>query len=187
MAPLLIAALWTAEVPLSEKVVEYARSRLGEQVGDGECTALAAAALRHAGARLRRGSPTPWGEEVDSLRDARPGDILQFENAVFVRHRVLENGGILTTTMTFDHHTAIIAGVRKRGPRPILVILHQNVHTADSDDVDGKVVQQATLNLAEKRSGSIRVFRPTPMDDENGGDPRAPGRDTRAPGRGVPQ
>jgi hypothetical protein len=161
MAPLLIALLWIGEVPLSDKIVEYARAKVGQQVGDGECTALAAAALRHAGAGLRRRGEGSWGEEIPSLKDAKPGDILQFENVVLVRHRALDNGGLLTTTMSFPHHTAIIASVRKRGSKPILVIIHQNVGVDGSDEPQRKLVQQDTINLAEKRSGSIRVFRPT--------------------------
>jgi hypothetical protein len=161
MVPILVAFLWAGEASMPDKIVEFARSKVGQQVGDGECTALAAAALRHAGARLRRPAGGSWGEEVASLRDVRPGDILQFENAVFVQQRLLDNGGLLTTTASYAHHTAIVASVRKRGPRPILVILHQNVSVSGSDDADRRVVQQATINLAQKRSGSIRAFRPS--------------------------
>jgi hypothetical protein len=160
MVPILVAFLWAGEASMPDKIVEFARSKVGQQVGDGECTALAAAALRHAGARLHRPAGGSWGEEVASLRDVRPGDVLQFENAVFVQQRLLENGGLLTTTASYGHHTAIVASVRKRGPRPILVILHQNVSVSGSDD-DRRVVQQATINLAQKRGGSIRAFRPS--------------------------
>lgn len=162
-----LVALWlTGEAPAPEKVVAFARSKLGQKVGDGECTALAAEALRHAGIRPRRFRGGSWGEEVAALRDVRPGDILQFEDAVFVRHLALDNGGILTTTTTYPHHTAIVAAVRRRGPRPILVILHQNVSAPGEDDAGRKVVRQDTLNFAEKRRGSIRAYRPVAEEPE---------------------
>lgn len=186
MLPLLVTLFVSAEVSLPEKVVAFAESKLGQRVGDGQCTSLAVEALRHAGVRPPRGRGASWGEEVEALRDVKPGDILQFENAVFVRRRALENGGLLTSTQTFPHHTAIVARVRKRGPRPILVILHQNVGGADADDADRKVVQQATLNFAEKRGGTIKVYRPSgepaeeprpgPSRGERGSDP-SPSRD----------
>lgn len=157
---LLVAVAAAGDISLPEKVVAFAESRIGQKVGDGECTALAVEALRHAGIRPPRGRGGSWGEEVEALRDVKPGDILQFEDAVFVRHRALENGGLVTSTLTFPHHTAIVARVRRRGPRPILVILHQNVGGAGVDDADRKVVQQATLNFAEKRGGTIRIYRP---------------------------
>ncbi|MFO0889032.1 MAG: hypothetical protein U0790_07770 [Isosphaeraceae bacterium] len=160
MTPLLAMLLWAGEPAMSEKIVEYAKSQVGQKVGDGECTSLAVAALRHAGAKVRRRAPVPWGEEVAAFRDVRPGDILQFENAVFVRHRALENGGLLTSTFSYPHHTAIVAAVRKKGPRPILVILHQNVGVDGTDEAEKRLVQQGTLNLAEKRSGTIRIYRP---------------------------
>jgi hypothetical protein len=143
--------------PVSEKVVEFARSKLGQRVGDGECTALAIEALRHSGASRSRSKPGVWGDELKSLRDAQPGDILQFEDAVFVRRRLRKDGALLKETLSFPHHTAIVARVRKRGPQPILVILHQN---AGGEGDDRKVVQEWTIDLAEKRDGTVKAFRP---------------------------
>jgi hypothetical protein len=159
----LIAIGFSAEpTPLHDKVVAFARSRLGEKVGSGECTALAIEALRFAGAKLPgRGDASQeawaWGDELKSLRDARPGDILQFENAVFVRRRLRNDGAIETLTFTYPHHTAIVSGIPKRGPKPVLGILHQNAGNGD----DRKVVQEWTIDLAEKKSGTVRVYRPS--------------------------
>jgi hypothetical protein len=73
---------------------------------------------------------TSWGDEVRSLKDARAGDILQFEDAVFLSKRVREDGALVTLTFSYPHHTAIVAGVPKRGPKLVLVILHQNAGVA---------------------------------------------------------
>src|SRR4029077_1244340 len=73
--------------PLNEKVLEFARSKKGEMVGDGECTSLAREAFQFAGAR--RFPPYGfdedfvWGTQVESLEKALPGDVLQFRDAVF--------------------------------------------------------------------------------------------------------
>src|SRR4051812_21297607 len=97
----LIALSLSAEPsPLNEKVVEFTRSKVGQKVGDGECTALALEALRHAGARLPGQGQESWGEEVTSLNAVGPGDILQFEDAVFVGRRLRAGGALVKWTVT---------------------------------------------------------------------------------------
>jgi hypothetical protein len=144
---------------LNEKVVEFARSNLGRRVGDGECSALAAEALRYAGA-TPRGPGRRWGDELPTIREARPGDILQFENAVFVRRRLRPDGALVTLEFKYPHHTAIVSGVRKRGRGVILAILHQNAGIEKGDDEDLKVVQEWTINLAEIKGGTLKAYRP---------------------------
>jgi hypothetical protein len=128
-------------------------------VGDGECSALAREALSYAGA-ASRGSGHRWGEELPSVREARPGDILQFENAVFVRRRQRPDGALVTLEFRYPHHTAIVSDVRRRGKTVIVTILHQNAGIAGGDDQDLKVVQQWTLNLAEMKGGTLTAYRP---------------------------
>ena len=50
MILILVGLLCAGPPSVSEKVVEFARSKLGQTVGGGDCTALAIEALRHAGA-----------------------------------------------------------------------------------------------------------------------------------------
>src|SRR3954454_7218949 len=86
---------------IGDKVAEFARSHLGEKVGDGECSALPTLAFRHAGAKspmLNDDGEVLWGEPVASLKNVKPGDVLQFEEAVFVRRERLPGGGIRTLT-----------------------------------------------------------------------------------------
>ena len=153
MIAILVALACGIDAPVNDKVVEFARSKLGQQVGNGECSTLAAEALKHAGGSWRRARQGAWGDELKSLRDAQPGDILQFENAVFVSTQFRDDGALVTQTHTFPHHTAIIARLLKPGKKPVLVILHQNV--------DGsRIVQEWTIDMAQMRRGSVRAYRP---------------------------
>ena len=112
-----------------------------------------------------------WGDEIKALRDIQPGDILQFENAVFVKQHVREDGAILTQTTSYPHHTAIVARVRKRGPRPVLVIIHQNAGVAGGDAEAQKVVTEWTLEMATKRGGTVIAYRPVADEREPNRDP----------------
>jgi hypothetical protein len=146
--------------PLGEKVVEFVRSKVGERVGDGQCTSLVSEALRHAGASLPgRGHPS-WGEEQKGLGDARPGDILIFENIVIVQRRPRADGNVVKLTVKSPHHAAIVAGVAGRGRDARLTVLHQNSGFEKSDDDRRKVVQQWDFSPAELKQGTIKVFRP---------------------------
>lgn len=143
---------------LNARVLEFARSQLGKKVGNGDCGALASIALRESGGRWVKPGPI-WGERVDTLDEARPGDILQFEDAVF-QGREVRGTAIRTWTRTLSHHTAIVSRIsRKRGVL-ILKVLHQNVGNSDVDEARRKVVQEWTLNLGDLKQGTIRAFRP---------------------------
>ena len=156
----LSALLLDAEpAPLNEKVVAFARSKLGQRVGDGDCSSFAREALRYAGAKPT-GTGRSWGEVVPSLRDAKPGDILQFENAVFVRRLERDDGALLTLTFRYPHHTAIVSRVRRRGRSVVLTVLHQNAGTEGGDEDERKVVQEWTVNMAEMKSGTVKAYRP---------------------------
>ncbi|HKI17664.1 MAG TPA: hypothetical protein VKA15_07275 [Isosphaeraceae bacterium] len=153
MILILVALICGSDGSLNEKVVEFARSKLGQQVGNGQCNALAVEALRHSGGRRRGAREGIWGDELESLRDVKPGDILQFENVVFISRRLQDDGSLVIQTRKLPHHTAIIAQVRKRGTKPILVILHQNVD-------NNPIVQEWTIDMAEKKRGSVKGYRP---------------------------
>ena len=56
--------------------------------------------------------------------------------------------------------TAIVARVQKRGIKPVLAILHQNAGVTGGDEDAGRVVQEWTLNMAEKRGGTVKAYRP---------------------------
>jgi hypothetical protein len=138
-----------AVVSINQKVVQFARAHLGQQVGNGECWTLADRALQAAGAQRpgRSGYPTyVFGKQI-SLQALQPGDIIQFEGAYFKHHG--PNGS--WSSNEFPHHTAVVA--RVRGTR--IALLHQNV--------GGKrTVQAGVIDLADFRRGTLRYFRPQP-------------------------
>ena len=110
-------------------------------------------ALRHAGGRIRRGDAGGWGDELKSLLDVKAGDIVQFENVMFSHTYFREDGAMVTQTHSFNHHTAVITRVRKRGTKPILVVLHQNVGGV-------QIVEEWTMNMTHKKSGTVKIYRP---------------------------
>jgi len=127
---------------LGYKVLQFAKSQMGKQVGNGECWTLAHDALQAAGAK-RPGQELAvyvFGTPV-SLQDARAGDILQFENVRFVS----PSGA----WQSFGHHTAIVSG--RSGN--VIQLIHQNVN-------GNRTVQTGTINLAERQGGTIQAFRP---------------------------
>lgn len=133
----------SANVPeLNRKVLAFANSRLGQQVGNGECWTLAAEACKDAGAYLT--GVYCFGRKLGSLDTPLPGDILQLEQAQFKARFGIQ---------TFPHHTAVIEKVEGR---TVLDVLHQNMGSA------GKTVSRATLRLEDKIAGAAEIFRPRP-------------------------
>jgi hypothetical protein len=120
------------------KILEFAVNHLGMQVGNGECWTLAEDALIYAGAKPAVGYV--FGDKI-SLSSAQPGDILQFESAVFV-------APTYWMQMGFPHHTAIVDAVQ--GSQ--YVILQQNVN-------GNLKVQMSTINMADLRSGTVTAYR----------------------------
>lgn len=157
-------------LPLNEKVLAFAMSKLGEQVGNGECWTLANDAVLAAGGRSSpaykdfpdRGDYV-WGELVYGVtaKDGKqsdnptagkkmaPGDIVQFRDARFEGAR--PGGG--TYSMTAPHHTAVVAAVGADGKT--IGVLHQNW-------AGKKTVAEATFALRDMKGGCVRVYRPLP-------------------------
>jgi hypothetical protein len=154
--------------PLNRKVVEYARGCLGEKVGDGQCTALASSALRAAGARRfpfgGTGGDYVWGREVVSFREALPGDLLQFRDAVFRGKTWVARTRWVSWRQTYPHHTAVVSEVRDRGK--VVVILHQNVGPDGATAGEKQVVTETTLRTDSlQKGGHVWIYRPV---DEDG-------------------
>jgi hypothetical protein len=143
--------------PLNQKVLAFARAHKGQQVGDGECWTLADAALKAAGAR-RPGSgglgPFAFGRLLGPRETALPGDIAQFSKA---RFQGKTNRGFVYGYV-MDRHTAIIASVK--GTR--ITVLHQNFGERDG----GKIVRRTPINLADRKQGTVQIYRPQPARDK---------------------
>ncbi len=168
---------------LGARVLAYARQQAGRQVGDGECYDLADQALIRSGARsapsfddVTPGADYMWGTEV-ALRDARPGDILQFRGfnvrtSVTTRQFLPDGRSYTMQNWMLDereHHTAIV----ESNEGNTLVVLEQNVPPL------GRVVQRTRIPIASMTydgdgigpprglstttvqvDGTIRAYRP---------------------------
>ena len=153
------------KVDYNARVAAFARSKIGEKVGDGVCSTLVQEALRDAGAKVLRapaaGGEYLWGEPLNSLKDTQPGDVLQFEKVTLRgRRRKFKDDGsaiLVETKTSFPHHSAIITAVGPKGKT--LTILHQNGPGPDGKSL--KIVQETTLVLSElQKGGSLRAYRP---------------------------
>jgi len=161
-----LAAAPAGQQNLGEKVVAFCQQHKGEQVGDGECASLANQALRSAGAK-GRGPDRPakgdytWGNPIFYIEaqesapktegkpfDIKSGDIIQLRDVKFKGRRP---GG--TYSMTFGHHTAVVAGVEEGG---------QTVHIFHQNFGGKKIVMTATYKLADLKEGWLRFYRPIP-------------------------
>jgi hypothetical protein len=150
---------------LNEKVLEFARSKMGEVVGDGECTSLVHAAYRSAGAKRFRRSDRDqdlvWGERLESLQDARPGDVLQFRDAVFKGRKTYRNGTYKYWEYKYPQHTAIVANAKKTRAGLVITVLHQNVINGTPDKEGSRPVRMDRLNMSELQpGGQVVAYRP---------------------------
>ena len=100
---------------LEASVLAFALAHLGQVLGTGQCAELAHLALTASGARsfydytgVTKGDDYVWGVPID-VRDARPGDVLQFKDYAFVART--QRGGD-SDEMDADHHTAIVEANR---------------------------------------------------------------------------
>ena len=165
---------------LNDRVLAFARSQEGRQVGSGQCYDLADLALRQAGARSAPayGAITPdsdyvWGEPV-ALHDVRPGDIVQFRDFNVVRTvttNVQLDAGATGSTQREDlsfraHHTAIV----EAAGGGMLTVLEQNApprglavqasqvpvvsQVQQAPEPDGMAVTRIQV------AGEIRAYRP---------------------------
>lgn len=131
-----LTQVYLAHAP-NTKVLKFAQSKLGSQVGRGESWDLAAEALMIAGARPAQGYN--FGTVVTT---PIAGDIIQFYNARFESPNHWFQKGA-------PHHTAVIESVSGG----TIVILQQNTN-------GNRTVTRQSINLATKTQGSITFFRP---------------------------
>jgi hypothetical protein len=150
--------------------VAFARQRVGERVGSGECFDLADRALRDAGAKSAAdfGEVTPngnyrWGTSIN-LSQLRSGDIIQFRSYRFVRHITEADGSWTEDFQERPHHTAIVDSIDGGGA---VTVLEQNVP-------EGTVVTRCQLFFSNSQTnsdgtqttitvhGTFRFYRPQP-------------------------
>ena len=158
----------TAAPPKMNKgIVKYAADRIGKKVGDGECTALAIAALKSVGAKTTYDygvsgldKDYKWGRLVKDHADVQPGDIVQFRDVVTVTKIVTKTAtGTTTRTMSRDypHHTAIVAKNLGKGK---FAVYEQNAGNTGATEVERRKVRENPLDLAGKTAGTVWIYRP---------------------------
>lgn len=121
-------------MPSPQQITGFASGRTGQQVGDGECFALADGALRAAGYRsaadfgaVSADADYVWGSAI-SVGQLQEGDVVQFRNySVRTVTRTDRDDGSFSEredTVSRPHHTAIVASVGSNGA---VVVFEQNV------------------------------------------------------------
>jgi hypothetical protein len=128
----------TVSPTYNAKILEFAVNHLGMQVGNGECSTLAADALIYAGAKPADGYV--FGAKIP-MSSIQGGDILQFENALFA-------GQLYWLRLGFPHHTAIVDSVQGT----TVVVLQQNYNNS-------RVVRMTALDFADFQSGTVTAYR----------------------------
>ena len=146
---------------INDKIVHFCKDHFKKTVGDGECFALAAAAVQAADGRPpsqpESGSKAGpgWGELVYALdmtgpkrketkvagKRIRPGNVIQLGDAKFAGSNYF---------MVFPQHSAVVVGVKEGGR--VLVVDEQNT--------GGKrFVTQGQYRLNDLKTGWLRVYQ----------------------------
>ena len=139
---------------LGDRVLAFARQRIGQVHGDGECFTLADDALRQAGAKSAAdfGKVGPdvdyvWGAAV-TRAGLQPGDIIQMRDyrADITTETEHPDGSADSDTQAEErpHHTAIVESVGTDGK---VTVLEQNFP-------DGSAVTRNVLHLTSSTSSS---------------------------------
>jgi CHAP domain len=153
---------------LGDRVVSFARDKIGQGVGSGECFDLADQALRNAGAKsaadfgtVTRNADYMWGSSV-SLAEARPGDVIQFRNYRYDR-TVETASGTDTDFQERPHHTAIVERVDGAGA---ITVLEQNVPEGSAGQraqlFFSNVSPSAGVRTTTRVKGRFWFYRPQP-------------------------
>lgn len=160
-------------------VIAHANEKIGQRVGDGECTRVAEYALKQAGMKTTsdygvtggRGVDYVWGTNI--LADnALPGDILQFRNHVMVVTRRRPDGTLIESRdYRRGHHTAILASknVRYQGERRYFSYSILEQHCCGKSVVHKGVIQvvnsevsTSTEDITTEVFGTVQFYRPVP-------------------------
>jgi hypothetical protein len=136
----------TGDIPaLNQGILDVLKPYIGKKIGRGECWDAAQLALNAVGAKWD--GLYVFGRVVNVRTECiQPGDIVQFEKAEF--EVKTENGSM---SEQLDHHTAIVYKVNGPGD---LELLHQNTGQY------GRKMGVTQLNLANKKRGTVTVYRP---------------------------
>jgi len=145
------------DVPLSKRVYNWAKAKVGQRVGNGVCADLVDKALKDSGGKtvsdfgqVVANADYVWGDKIN-LKNVAPGDILQFRDHLIIvvtktkRMAVFPGYATPTTYEEGDvkrfkrgHHSAIVAANHGKG---VLTVFEQHVRTT------GKRLESVQENL----------------------------------------
>jgi hypothetical protein len=168
---------------IGERIVAFAREQQGRQVGSGECTELAVEAMKSADAKdvstygeTSADGDYVWGNPV-ALKDAEPGDIVQFRNFIIkiriVAMEILPGGRSANTESwaveTRDHHTAIVEEnyggellLLEQNVEPHLVVQRTLLPVASETTEGSPDGTPGVLETTFEVAGIARIYRPQP-------------------------
>jgi hypothetical protein len=144
-------------MPVNQTIVAWITTRVGTQIGNGECWTMVETTLRESGARTSNSimgasgvtatADYVWGTPT-TLANLAPGDIIQMKN-----YRYSESDGAYQTR---PHHSAIVEAVWADG---VIDVFECNVNGS-------RRVQQNTLYFQSgdgiSVSGRWWFYRPIP-------------------------
>jgi len=153
--------------PLNQKVLEFARERIGEKVADGQCISWRSRPCdtpARSVTRSTRAEIFVWGRPVASFNEALPGDISSSAMPCSRANAGSRNGVGFSWHHEYPHHTAIVLEVREGGR--VVAILHQNVGRAEAADATKQVVQEASIRPESLQDGgAVAIYRPVARDE----------------------
>ena len=163
-------------VAYGRQIVEFARRQMGQQVGDGECFALADQALRGAGAAsaadfgvITADADYRWSSQRVQATDAQPGDIIQFRNFTVETRTDHADHSWQSNSESRPHHTAVVVSNDGAGH---LTVLEQNVQIGGTSGQAQRSVRQNQIPIASSTTkngdttvtvrvgGTMIVYRP---------------------------
>jgi hypothetical protein len=132
------AAKRAVELPAS--IAAWCKSKVGEQVGNGECWTLANEAFKACGASRPGKDLRVWGREVAFRTEKiQAGDVVEFRSAQF------KDGNF-----TGPEHTAVVVAT---GGKRKVTIAEQNISGV-------KKVRLREMDPADLLSGELKFYRP---------------------------
>jgi hypothetical protein len=133
--------------PLNQKVLDYVKTTIGEQVNRGECWDLAYEALERHNAVWDK--QYKYGNLYNPRKETvLPGDFIQFKN-VEVEYR---KGNVIYTE-TMAHHTAVVYRIIDQENK-VFELAHQNTNFS------GRTVGLSKLDLRNVKKGKLMFYRP---------------------------
>lgn len=146
-----------------DHVANWAETKLGQKVGNGECWTLAHDALQkgcgnyayvsdafnHGAKILTLEASNGSVSKSEQLDEIRRGDIIQYKTCIFKTASSIRKFGA-------PDHTSIVLDVKSKGAdssETVLEIAHQNANGVRNVTVDD-------LNLSELNEGTLTIFRP---------------------------